>query len=143
MDAANTTPSALELARQLVEMTAAEASELLAKGEQAVGTIDREARDLWDRIVVLMTGKDDPMIGMQSMPRLVPEAVPMMFRETQRACEVLRVDMQEYFRGQIAGLMGRPVAVPADENLKHTIVGVKGMHGQAIAVHAHLRQRTS
>jgi len=136
-------PSLSALAHQLTEITQPDAVALLQRGEQSVIALDREAFTLWSQIVLGITHMEDVNAGMIEVARSIPEVMPMQMGETQRACAALRADLQQYFNSQMQALMGASVTASRETNLKHIVIGLKGMHSNALAVQQYLRQQRS
>ena len=132
-------PSLADLVNQLVDLTAVEPAALFSQGEQAVRKIDLAASAIWSQIVCQITEQTDPMIGLQQILFLVPDFMPLSQSEIQRACIALQVNFTNYVRSRIDALSEIPPTVSAAENLKHTIIGIKAIYGNVLAVQRHLR----
>lgn len=138
-----TPPPLSELVDQLIETTAPDAQTLFDRGEEAVKAIDTEAIGIWLQIVRRLTGKENAGQGMMEVTEIVPTAFQHVMRETQIACAALHASMQTYFQSQMAAIMRQPVVVSPEENRKHTVIGIKGMHGNALAVREYLQSQRS
>ncbi len=122
-------------------MTAPSAKEFLEQGEFTIVRIDQEARCIWDRIVMTLTGARNASAGIHTMSQLVPTAVIRIFEQTHNACVALNVNEPQYYASLLAAVYGQQVSDSPELNLKHTIIGIKGMHGQALAVQEHLQNQ--
>jgi hypothetical protein len=130
------------LARELVDMTAPAATDLLNQGEEAVRRIDHEAHQLWIQLVVLMTGNASPENAMRMTASLVPQIGPCMKEESAQACDALQWDMQRYSQLRVmAALLGLSVKLSPQDRLRFSVIGVKEMHGMAHAVLNYLAEK--
>lgn len=133
-------PNIPDLVTRLIEMTSPDAGAIMQMGESAVNRLDREVEVLWKNIICCVTRLSCPAQGIVQMTGMIPGFYPALDGGHQRACEELQVSMQSYFQSQMQAVMGQGVTVTSEENMKHTVIALKGVHDGAVALLRYLQR---